>query len=401
LNPRDRLTISSHALHPHTLKYLRQGHPWITKDRFSMSFNHSSQFIQGLDERGHESAILLHDPGHKEIKARLWRLGGGKLDFPSECRERLTRAYENREKMNLADERENYYLAFGEADFLPGLFIQRLGPVALVQTYCGFWERHRDLVSGHISELCGPSLKGIWWQERNTEKIPKVHSFGKPVAATSIREFDINYNLRFGAHYDVGLYSDMSFARKSLEHEFKCARRVLNLYCYTGAFSLFALKHGADKVVSVDLSEPYLKELWGNLTANPELKRDSHQSICAPVDRALNDLIKAGENFDLIICDPPSASSDGKKVSRAFDKYNEILVTMEKVLAKDGKIATFLNTHSVSRGKFKGKIEGIISEHGLPLQVETTLGLGEDCPTLKGYPEGDYLKGLLLKSTNS
>jgi 23S rRNA (cytosine1962-C5)-methyltransferase len=74
---------------------------------------------------------------------------------------------------------------------------------------------------------------------------------------------------------------------------------------------------------------------------------------------------------------------------------------MEKVLAKDGKIATFLNTHSVSRGKFKGKIEGIISEHGLPLRVETTLGLGEDCPTLKGYPEGDYLKGLLLKSTNS
>jgi 23S rRNA (cytosine1962-C5)-methyltransferase len=104
--------------------------------------------------------------------------------------------------------------------------------------------------------------------------------------------------------------------------------------------------------------------------------------------------IKEGKKFDLIICDPPSASSDGKKMTSAIDSYKELVPKISNSLNKGGKAIIFLNTHSITRKSFEDKIKNYIGDQ--KISITGALKLSHDCPSLKGFVEGDYLKGLVL-----
>jgi len=135
------------------------------------------------------------------------------------------------------------------------------------------------------------------------------------------------------------------------------------------------------------------------LNLNPDLDATKHQSICSSVEDALKNFDK-NELFDLIICDPPSSSSDGKKVSRSISAYKELLPKLSSQCGSGGHLVLFLNTHQITRKKFIGDIENIIKERKLPLEIKKRLKMQEDCLSLPGFPEGDYLKGIVLKKTN-
>jgi 23S rRNA (cytosine1962-C5)-methyltransferase len=104
-----------------------------------------------------------------------------------------------------------------------------------------------------------------------------------------------------------------------------------------------------------------------------------------------------GRVFDLIVCDPPSSSSDGEKRTSAIKTYKDLLEKMDKVLSPGGKIVAFLNTHQVTQDKFDRVLKDYLSELKLNYKMSTRLQLGQDCPTLKGFPEGSYLKGIILE----
>src|SRR5690606_35282709 len=140
---------------------------------------------------------------------------------------------------------------------------------------------------------------------------------------------------------------------------------------------------------SVDLSARYLDWLDHNLGLNPKLDASKHERMEMSAEVALG---KLEQNFDVIICDPPTASSDGKKVSRALDAYDKMMPLMLKRLNKGGKLVVFLNTHTVSRKAFEEKILSLCQG----MKIQKTLALGNECPRLNGFPEGDYLKGLIL-----
>ena len=152
---------------------------------------------------------------------------------------------------------------------------------------------------------------------------------------------------------------------------------------------------GSKDVVSVDLSESYIQDLEENILLN-EFDKDSHQSIIDSVENAMNHLNKENRVFDLIISDPPSSSSDKNKRSNALKDYEKLLPKMVKSLKPGGKIIAFLNTHKINRNKFRQKLEQIITENNFPLKITKTLKLAEDCPELRGFPEGSYLKGFIL-----
>jgi 23S rRNA (cytosine1962-C5)-methyltransferase len=181
-------------------------------------------------------------------------------------------------------------------------------------------------------------------------------------------------------------------------------KSFLNLYCYTGAFSLFALKNKFEKVVSVDLSGKYLDWLDENLALNDDINPDFHSRINAPCEKALAKLIdQKSEVFDVIVCDPPSASSDGQKFTNALKSYETLLPQMIKLLnPSGGKLFVFLNTHAISWNKFEEKCQSIISQSEFKNQmiVGKRLKLSEDCTPLKGFHEGDYLKGLVIEYKN-
>ena len=206
-------------------------------------------------------------------------------------------------------------------------------------------------------------------------------------------EFGINYEVRPFDGNDPGIYTDAASVRKKMQTYFEESSKMLNLYAYTGAFSLQGLFYD-NEVTSVDLSSKYMSWLEKNITLNDF--KSEHHSMVMGAEQALKKLIKEKFLFDLIVCDPPSSSTDGKKTTQALKKYEDLLPLILNSLNNNGHAALFLNTHSVSKKKFQEKILELIKGKA---KIVNEFKLGDDCPTLKGFPEGNYLKVLIIKKS--
>jgi 23S rRNA (cytosine1962-C5)-methyltransferase len=393
-------------IHPVSIKLIRQGHPWITADSFSNRFPRHSEFIIATDDRKRPMALLLNDPFHKNVKARVWST---KFPFDREAQHftasiqgRLDLAFDKRMQTPELKERDNFYLVFGEADQLPGLFIQKLKDRILIQFYTSFWNRYKSIIQTTVQEVY-PDIKdeNVWFQlrgeTRELQKLPENAQDKERRDEFHLQEFGLQYLVRLGSSYDHGLYTDMSSIRHVLKRFVTPDSSVLNLFCYTGAFSLWAMKLGAKFVTSVDLSPKYIEWLQQNLGLNPDLNTTQHESLTMSVDEALDKLATDQKKYDLIICDPPSSSSDGEKRTSAIKAYRDLITKMDKVLNPKGKLVVFLNTHQVTNQKFEKTIQDNLAELKLNYKLGTRLSLGQDCPTLKGFPEGSYLKGIVLE----
>ncbi|MFA6237679.1 MAG: class I SAM-dependent methyltransferase [Bacteriovorax sp.] len=396
-------------LHPASCKHLKLGHPWITDDSYTKRFPKNDFFLLGIDEKNRqEIALLINDPDHKNVKARLWSLNPEDwkkaTDFKADLEKRVKNALDKRSKSPSALERENIYLINGESDFLPGLLVLKLKDQILIQYYALFWKKvEAELLNVLSAELNSvfkaQPINDIWIQERNFNQEKSIRSVsGKKSLDFVLNEYGINYQIRLNENYDIGIYTDMSAIRTQMKGYLSKAKTVLNLYSYTGAFSLFAMSIGAENVVSVDLSPKYLNWLEENIALNPKFRKDHHTSMCMSSEKAMEKLISEGASFDAIICDPPSASSDGNATSSAIKSYEKLLPMMLKLLSPDGSMFVFLNTHTISWNKFEEKLKEIISssEFGNKFNIGKRFKLSDDCAPLKGFHEGDYLKGFLI-----
>lgn len=389
-------------LHPASIHHLKKGNPWITADEFSNNFPKKDPFLIGTDQKGHPLAVLLNDPEHPQVKARVWSLKSPLEEqirlFPTHLKERISKSIHRREEILQENQRDNVCLVHEESDELPGLQILKLKDLIYIKLYSSFWPEYKN----HIMEAIDLSFKdlglprplNIIAQLRGADKnTPK--NFWRQSRdyqdTFTIQEFGVNYELRLEDHYDYGIYTDMSGLRLKLKRYFEDSK-VLNLYCYTGAFSLYALSQGASAVDSVDLSPNYLSWLGRNLELNPELDHTLHKSHEAPCDRFLKRA--EDESYDLIIVDPPSASSDGKKVQNALQQYEKIFADLNRTLSPDGHLILALNTHKISMNKFEGKIRELIN--GLPLKIIHTFVNCDDFHGLKTLPDSRYLKILVL-----
>jgi 23S rRNA (cytosine1962-C5)-methyltransferase len=147
------------ALHPQTLKHMKLGHPWVTEDSFTRKFPHSP-FLVGMSADKKAAALLLHDEQHKKIKARLWSLSApfdiSEEEFKAEFHLRLKTAFSKRKGLIQENSRENFYLVFGESDFLPGIFLQRLKNHFVLGLYTQFWDHY---LTSFIAPLILQELK--------------------------------------------------------------------------------------------------------------------------------------------------------------------------------------------------------------------------------------------------
>ncbi len=384
-------------LHPASIKYLGKGHPWITEDQYTEKFPKGAKFLIGGKE-----FVLLHDPTHKKIKARLWRKWDHSIktfDFKRDLNKRIEKALAQRQEQNIASDRDNYYLIFGETDAIPGIYVQKIKGHILLQTQMDFWKPYLGDIVRKIREAFPEQELIVWWQKRDqtaqAKWIPFAHE--QESANFVIKEYDINYQIKLGPHYDFGIYTDMAAIRGQLPQKQLENKKVLNLFAYTGAFSLFALKNQAAEVTSVDLSKVYSTWLEENIDLNPDLDKSKHQMITMPTIKALNRLIKEEKSFDLIICDPPSASSDGKKMTSAIRGYEQLMPLIAKLLAPHGTVITFINTHSINLDQYRRKMNQYIHKNELHLKSQKIYQLNSDCPTLATFPEGNYLKGICFK----
>ena len=320
------MSIPRVNLHPASCKYLKLGHPWITADTYSNRFPKNDFFLVGVDEKNRqEIALLINDPEHKNVKARLWSLNPDDwrkpYDFKTALEDRVRAAFDKRAKLEIEKERENYYLINGESDFLPGLLVLKLKNEIVIQYYALFWKKVEKELLSIIQELM-PSVENIWIQERNFNQAKAIRSTaGKTHSEFTLTEYDVHYQIRINEYYDLGIYTDMSAIRKLMRPLLSKAKSILNLYSYTGAFSVFSLKLGAEKVVSVDLSQKYLTWLEENIKLNSDLDPAKHTSMCMPSEKALEKLIAENASFEAIICDPPTSSCYCSTTFSAIKSY--------------------------------------------------------------------------------
>ena len=373
-------------LHPSSIRAIKKGHPWITKDSYSIKFPANLSFLNIHDPRdGQYLGTFFHDPKHPKIKARLWDNNFAR-DFKQQLYQRLNMAYQKR--LTLFSQRDNIMLTFGEADQLPGLFIQKLGETILIQYQAFFWKTHLPLIAQFFSQM---KFKYIWAQPRlpGTQKtLPTPLGNKEAPASFVIEENGIKYQIRLDNNHDIGLYTDMAAIRTQLADYFMRTHKILNLFSYTGAFSLQGLTYNKT-VSSVDSSKSYMDWLNTNIELNG-LSTTDHNYFTESIEKFLRE---ARDSFDLIICDPPSLfTSQGKKIN-ALDFYKTSLRKMLELLTPNGTLLLFLNNHSITRNKFNSNIEQRLPKN---YQISRTLRPDQDCAPLPNFPEGDYLKGLII-----
>ncbi len=390
-------------IHQDSIKHTRKGHPWIIADSYTQKFPRHNLFLIGVHPKTQEEIILfINDWRHPKIKGRVWAHQEPFVekikDFQVELGARLESALAKRLDKEIPSERDNFYWTFGEADLVPGLFIQFLGEVCLIQTFSSYWFPLEFVIVNHVERLLKNYFPNKCFSILIQERFPDCRSEMKKISNKEklnhemiISEFGIQYEIRLFEGQDPGIYTDAASVRKKLLPYYQDAKTILNLYSYTGAFSLQGLKYNK-QVTSVDLSAKYMNWLEKNIELNQF--QGEHQSLVMSTEKALRKLKKQEKSFDMIICDPPSSSSNGNKITPAIKEYDHLIPLIIELLSKEGHGILFLNTHSISKKKFQEKVLLLIKDKA---RIVKEFKLGEDCPTLKGFPEGNYLKTLIIQ----
>jgi len=333
-----------------------------------------------------------------------------KSDRLAKEEKRIITALQKRKLLFKNETRDHYYLLFGEADCVPGVFIRLLNNFILIQTYTSYPANFSDFLLKNIGKIIRKqdfffSQFPILVEKRNEKKIidrtflddkifPDTHK-------CQVQENKMKFSLNTSETYDLGIYTDMASIREKLIPYFTEKENVLNLYSYTGAFTLLALNNRCQHVHSVDLSAKYMTWLEKNIEDNPSLNLDNHKSHVGSVEKKCQLLLDQKIKFDTILADPPSSSSDGKKRTSALQNYKNLIPTYFNLLKDGGHLIIFLNTHKVDRKKFVSHINNILRNHSIDAKIIKDLTLSNDCPVMAQFAEGDYLKGIILRKGSS
>ncbi|MCC7491257.1 MAG: class I SAM-dependent rRNA methyltransferase [Fimbriimonadaceae bacterium] len=290
-------------------------------------------------------------------------------------------------------------LVFGEADGLPGLIVDRYGDWLVVQFLSACLESWRPVVS---AALAGLGARGI--VERSDSEERRTHEgleprsgllWGEaPPATVDILEHGLHFGVDLLTGHKTGCYLDQRDNRAAVA-AWAAGRRVLNAFSYSGGFGLHAAAAGAAAVTHVDSSAAALALAAANATANGQ---DGQEFVAANVFDALRGWREERREFDLIVLDPPKFAASRKQLERATRGYRDLNQAALRVLAPGGLLATFSCSGAVDAALLQSLVAAAAAEAGRDLQVLQWLGQPADHPVLLSFPEGQYLKGLLMRA---
>ena len=382
-------------------KSLLRRHPWI--------FSGAMARVEGSPDTGDTVAVragcgeflawAAYSPA-SQIRARAWswdeseRIDGGFL------LERLRRARDARDRLIAAEAGGAMRLVHGESDGLPGVIVDRYGDVAVLQLLSAGAERWRAELADGVRELtgCACVFERSDADVRELEGLPAksgVLHGAMPAAGVQIREHGLFYGVDVAAGHKTGFYLDQRDNRKRIG-ELSRGREVLNCFCYTGGFTLNALAGGAASVLSVDSSGAALAQARDNLAHNDlDAVRAEWQE--ADVFKQLRVLRDQGRSFDLVVLDPPKFAPTAAFAEKAARGYKDINLLALKLLRPGGLLASFSCSGGVSPELFQKILAGAALDAGAEASIVGHFAAAADHPVLLSFPEGDYLKGLLLR----
>ena len=402
------------TLRPGKERALLRGHSWIYDNALASGSADSGETVRVLSSEGKFLAWAAFSPSSK-IRLRVWSFDEAqRIDAPffvALCAQSM--AARKRLGYKNPIESDGVRLVHGEADGLPGLIVDQYGDTLVAQFLSAGAERQKKLIAAALLEASGLSklYERSDASSRNLEGLlPTTGWLAGEGSAHDvvIQEHAWKLQVSISEGHKTGFYLDQRdnrqrFAQEAARLKF---RRMLNCYCYTGGFTVAGLTglreagalEGA-QITSIDSSGPALERAKANLALNgfdAQLQDGSATFMDADVNASLRQFIAEGRTFDLIILDPPKFAPSAAHAERAARAYKDINRLAFKLLEPGGLLYTFSCSGGIDADLFHKIVAGAAMDAGADGYITAHLGAAPDHPITMRFPEGEYLKGLVV-----
>lgn len=310
---------------------------------------------------------------------------------------KFSKAYEFRRKLKFPSGKTNCFrLIHGEGDRLPGLVLDYYDGVIVMLCYTLGMYKQRHEIANALQQVIGERLRSVYYKPTTLPVTeagdPSIEEYliGDAVAQTEVLENDNKFVINWEEGQKSGFFLDQRENRKIIG-EVVNNKKVLNAYCYSGGFSIYALQNGAKEVISVDISEKAIALTDKNIAAN--FTNVNHISVVSDV---LDFLKKDDSTYDVIILDPPAFAKHQNARHNAVQGYRRINEEALKKINKGGFLYTFSCSQVVDKILFANTVKAAAIDAGRPVKIIKFLSQPEDHPVNIFHPETEYLKGLCL-----
>lgn len=382
---------------------LQRRHPWVFSGAIDyIEAEEESQIAEGalveVVTRGGEFIAQ----GHYQIGSiavRILTFGREAID-QAWWNDRVRSAWEVRRALSLTDDPETtcYRLVHGEGDSLPGLVVDIYGATAVVQCHSVGMYRARQQVAEAIRSVYGDRIGAIY--DKSSQTLPFKADLGavdgylwgrSDHASQVVTENGLRFSVNWEQGQKTGFFLDQRENRE-LVKRYARGRTVLNTFCYTGGFSVYAMAGGAKEVCSVDSSERAVALAGENMRLN--FGEDAaHTCLTADAVEYLRDI---GDRYDLIILDPPAFAKHHKVLGNAMQGYKRLNARALSQIRPGGILFTFSCSQAVSKELFRTTVFSAAAIAGRRVRILHQLTQPADHPINIYHPEGEYLKGLVL-----
>ena len=384
-------------LKPGKEESLKRFHPWI----FSGAIHH----IEGEPEEGEVVSVYTSKKefvavGHFQVGSIAVRV----LSFHDEAidyafwRRKLQTAYDLRRAIGIAGRADNntYRLVHGEGDNLPGLVVDIYANTAVMQAHSVGMHVSRMAIADALSDVMGDVVRNVYYKSETTlpykAELEAENGFIKGGSTDNVAmEYGLKFHVDWLKGQKTGFFVDQRENRALLEKYAK-GRNVLNMFCYTGGFSFYAMRGGANLVHSVDSSAKAIDLTNENVALN--FPDDSRHEAFA--EDAFKYLDRMGDQYDLIILDPPAFAKHKDALRNALQGYRKLNAKAFEKIRPGGILFTFSCSQVVTKDNFRTAVFTAAAMSGRSVRILHQLTQPADHPVNIYHPEGEYLKGLVL-----
>ena len=396
-------------LKPHKEESILRFHPWVFSGaiaRVILDADHpASEPKEGELVRVLSADKQVLGVGHWQIGSIAVRLLAFKTDeLPATFwYERIAAAYTMRQRLGLLRKDNTIYrLIHGEGDMLPGLVVDVYGATAVVQAHSVGMHLHRcEIAEAIVTNV--PEVNAVYYKSDDTLPF-KAQVDGEkagwliPPSQVSDQYWAVENGLEFRIDWltgqKTGFFIDQR-ENRALVERYAAGKQVLNMFCYTGGFSLYALRGGARQVHSVDVSQKAIDLVNANVARNfPDCA--NHLAVAADAFEYLSAQCAEGKRFDLIILDPPAFAKHRDAVKNALRGYQRINAKAIEMIRPGGILFTFSCSQAVDKEAFRLAVFSAAAQTGRKVRILHQLHQPQDHPINIYHPEGEYLKGLVL-----
>lgn len=380
------------------LRSLQRRHPWIFESAVARGGADPGETVRVEGQDGRFIAWAAYSPASR-IRARVWSFDEAQRIDASFFEERIAQAVRLRERLAIAS--DGMRLVHGESDGLPGLIVDRYGDTLVAQFLSAGAERWKKVLADALLRQTG--LTRLYERSdassRGLEGLESVTGWLRCDGPTELvlREHDWRLGLDIAQGHKTGFYLDQRDSRRRFSEWVGRlgSQRVLNCFCYTGGFTVAALAAGAPAVTSIDSSGPALEKARANVALNG-FDAGRAEFIDADVNVSLRRYLEAGRSFDAIVLDPPKLAPTVAHADRAARAYKDLNRLGLKLLAPGGVLFTYSCSGGISADLFHKIVASAGTDAGVDGYIAERLGAAPDHPMTLAFPEGEYLKGLVV-----